>query len=80
MKIGKKSKLYNVAAALALSVGLGSVTVQAQEACGNVSISNMNWQSAELIANVDAYILQHGFGCDVELVADADLHGRKRPA
>jgi len=71
MKRTRKIKFINTVAALALLVGFGSTitqATQAQEACGTVSISNMNWQSAELIANVDAYILTHGFGCNVELV------------
>jgi len=68
MKNMKKINLISAVAALALSIGLGCTIAQAQEACGTVSISNMNWQSAELIANVDAYILTHGFGCNVELI------------
>ena len=28
----------------------------------------MNWASASVIANVDALILKHGFGCDVDLI------------
>lgn len=28
----------------------------------------MNWQSAEVLAQVDAFILAHGYGCEVELV------------
>ncbi|GAA3865594.1 glycine betaine ABC transporter substrate-binding protein [Celeribacter arenosi] len=42
----------------------------AQE-CGDVSIANMNWASAELMANVDAIILEEGFDCNVELVPGA---------
>ncbi len=36
--------------------------------CGKVTIADMNWNSASLIANVDRFILQHGYGCDAELV------------
>lgn len=38
------------------------------QGCGVVSIANMNWQSAELLANIDKIILEKGFGCEVELV------------
>lgn len=31
--------------------------------CGRVTIANMNWQSAELIAWVDKAILENGYGC-----------------
>ncbi len=39
--------------------------------CGAVSIAEMNWASAELMANVDALILELGYGCDVTLVPGA---------
>lgn len=39
--------------------------------CGDISISEMNWASAELMANVDAIILEEGYGCDVELIPGA---------
>ncbi len=39
--------------------------------CGSVSISEMNWASAELMANVDKIILKEGYGCDVALVPGA---------
>ncbi|AMG29306.1 ABC transporter substrate-binding protein [Grimontia hollisae] len=36
--------------------------------CGKVTIADMNWNSASLIANVDRIILAEGYGCDAELV------------
>lgn len=36
--------------------------------CGKVTIADMNWNSATLIANIDRFILEHGFNCDAELV------------
>ena len=36
--------------------------------CGRVKVANMNWQSAEVLANVDQIILSAGYGCEVELV------------
>jgi glycine betaine/proline transport system substrate-binding protein len=36
--------------------------------CGKVTIADMNWSSATLIANIDRFILEHGFDCDAELV------------
>lgn len=38
------------------------------EACGKVSIADMNWSSATLIANVDKFILQEGYGCEAEVI------------
>jgi glycine betaine/proline transport system substrate-binding protein len=37
-------------------------------ACGRVKVASMNWQSAEVLANVDQIILAVGYGCEVELV------------
>ncbi|MGR5261836.1 ABC transporter substrate-binding protein [Vibrio astriarenae] len=53
-------------AALAVATTL-SAQAYAQD-CGEVSIADMNWNSASLIANVDRFILEHGYGCDAELV------------
>lgn len=38
-------------------------------ACGRLTLAQMNWASAELLAQVDRLILQAGYGCQVELVA-----------
>ncbi|GAL34076.1 L-proline glycine betaine binding ABC transporter protein ProX [Vibrio maritimus] len=45
-----------------------SLQTASAEECGEVTIADMNWNSATLIANVDKFILQHGFDCDAELV------------
>ena len=36
--------------------------------CGKVTIADMNWNSATLIANVEKVMLEYGFGCEAELV------------
>ena len=38
------------------------------DSCGKVTIADMNWSSATLMANVDSFILEHGYGCETELV------------
>lgn len=43
--------------------------VTSANACGNVSIAEMNWNSAGVAAQVDRLILSSGFGCTVSLVA-----------
>ena len=55
-----------IAGALLVAGGLWSGGAQA--ACGEVTISDMNWPSATLMANVDKIILTHGYGCDAKLV------------
>ncbi len=42
-------------------------------ACGKVTIAEMNWASAEFMANLDKIILEEGYGCDVELIAGATM-------
>lgn len=36
--------------------------------CGDVTIADMNWGSASLMANIDSFILANGYGCNTELV------------
>ena len=36
--------------------------------CGTVTVADMTWSSASLLANIDKIILEEGFGCEVELV------------
>ncbi|WP_313615445.1 ABC transporter substrate-binding protein [Agrobacterium sp.] len=57
-------------ASTVLAVGLaGLATTASANDCGTVTIANMNWQSAEVAANVDKLILEAGYGCTAELVA-----------
>lgn len=56
-------------ASTALAAGLLTVGGAASAAeCGTVTIANMNWQSAEVLANIDKFILSEGYDCDAELV------------
>ncbi|MAM61529.1 ABC transporter substrate-binding protein [Maritimibacter sp. UBA3975] len=64
-----KTKTLSVLGALGLSVSFAGAAM-AQE-CGDVSIAEMDWASAELMANVDAIILEEGYGCDVSLIPGA---------
>jgi glycine betaine/proline transport system substrate-binding protein len=58
--------------AATVAVGLSWATI-GNATCGKVSIAEMNWASAELMANVDKIILEKGYGCEVELVAGATM-------
>lgn len=37
--------------------------------CGTVTIADMNWASAEFSAYLDKFILEHGYDCEVDIVA-----------
>ena len=50
-----------------LTAGFSQQAV-AEEKCGKVTVADMNWSSASLIANVDRFILEHGYGCEAELI------------
>ncbi|CCQ73283.1 ABC transporter substrate-binding protein [Magnetospira sp. QH-2] len=59
--------MKHILGAVAVIAAVATAT-QADAACGKVTIADMNWKSAALMANVDKFILQHGYGCDAELV------------
>ena len=61
---------YPFAVTLASSVMLAGFmsSVQADDSCGRVTIADMNWNSATLVAHIDKFILDHGLGCRAELV------------
>ena len=60
----KTSTLALVVAAIVTTLPL----LASAQSCGKVTIANMNWQSAEVLANIDQIILSAGYGCEVELV------------
>jgi len=60
-----KTKFF---AASVLALGTMAGGAFAAEDCGDLKVAEFNWASGELMANVDAIILEEGFGCDVELV------------
>lgn len=51
------------------AMATGLLAGQAAADCGRVTIADMNWDSATLLANIDRFILEHGYGCQAELVA-----------
>ena len=59
-------KRFPKKAPLGLALLLGANVAMAE--CGDVQIAEMNWASAQLMANVDKIILEEGYGCNVELV------------
>lgn len=60
-------KLFATAAFATGLMGLATTSSHAE--CGTVTIANMNWQSAEVLANIDQMVLSNGYGCNAELVA-----------
>ncbi|HIG37144.1 MAG TPA: ABC transporter substrate-binding protein [Oceanospirillaceae bacterium] len=58
---------------LALAGVATAMSQGAVAACGDVTIAEMNWASAEFMANVDKIILEEGYGCNVELIPGATM-------
>jgi glycine betaine/proline transport system substrate-binding protein len=57
-------------ASTVFAAGLFAMAGSANAAeCGTVTIANMNWASAEVLANIDKMVLEAGYGCTAELVA-----------
>lgn len=50
-----------------ITTAFTATSVSAGE-CGKVTIANMTWGSASLMAHIDNFILKHGYGCETELV------------
>jgi glycine betaine/proline transport system substrate-binding protein len=55
----------------AVAAAMFAAPAVASAGCGSVTMAEMNWASAELMANVDKIILEKGYGCEVELVPGA---------
>ena len=51
----------------------GSAFAGGHDSCGDITIAEMDWASAELMANIDKIILEEGYGCNVELVPGATM-------
>ncbi len=56
---------------LATATTFAALSTAAFAECGEYQMAEMNWASAELMANVDKFILENGYGCDIELVPGA---------
>jgi len=61
-------KLGILAASIAAAVGVNSA---ANAECGEVLIGQPNWLTAELVAAVDALVLEQGYGCSVSIAPTA---------
>ena len=64
----KRFLISSLFAGIAMTMSHG-----ASAGCGSLTVAEMNWASAGLMANVDKIILEKGYGCKVELVAGATM-------
>lgn len=59
--------MKKIIATATIALGMSATGAFASE-CGDITMAEFNWASGELMANVDKFILEEGYGCDVELV------------
>jgi glycine betaine/proline transport system substrate-binding protein len=52
----------------ALAALAAPTAVFAQEQCGEVTITQMNWDSAAVVTAVSTFLMEQGYGCDVTVV------------
>ncbi|MFT3691310.1 ABC transporter substrate-binding protein [Paenirhodobacter sp.] len=60
----QRSFLLGTIAALPFMALAGTASAD----CGRLTIASMNWQSAEVAAALDAFVLNNGYGCDAEVI------------
>ncbi len=72
-----------LAATAIVTLGMGSAAFAGE--CGDITMAEFNWASGELLANVDKFILEEGYGCNVELIVGgtsaifASMDGKGEP-
>lgn len=66
-----RKTMVGLTAGCAMFAAVGAMSGTANAACGEVVMAEMNWASAEFMANVDKFILENGYGCEVSLIPGA---------
>ena len=66
-------KLKRILLSALFVLGVTSYGNVAYAKCGDITIANMNWASANFMAEVDKVILEEGYGCNVELVPGSTM-------
>ena len=59
-----------IGAALATMTAFGATSAQA---CGKVSITEMDWASSQVVTAVATFLMQQGYGCDVQKVPSSTV-------
>ena len=64
-----KKTILGAASALALTVAATSAAAD----CGEVSITEMDWASSQVVTAVAAFLMEQGYGCDVQKVPSSTV-------
>lgn len=65
----KKSMIRAVTVSAVMSLSTGMAWAE----CGEVSISEMNWESAAIVTSVSKFLMEQGYGCSVTVVPTSSL-------
>lgn len=60
---------------LGAAASVAIMPASANAACGEVSITEMNWASAQVVTAVSKFIMEQGYGCKVTVVPSATVTG-----
>lgn len=60
--------MKQILATLGLAAGLMAGAPAANAACGDVTITEMNWASAAVVTAVSKFLMEQGYGCSVTVV------------
>jgi len=66
-----KTKLILLRGAAAAALLCAASVAHAE--CGEVSLTEMNWPSSQIITHVSKFLMEQGYGCTVELVPSATV-------
>ena len=67
-----KKVLFSLISTAALFTAMsGSAQAAAHEKCGEVSITEMNWASSQVITEISKFLMEQGYGCKVTKVPSA---------
>ena len=64
-------KMKMLLASAATALAMGATTAAAD--CGKVSITEMDWASAQVVTAVAAFLMEQGYGCEVQKVPSSTV-------
>jgi glycine betaine/proline transport system substrate-binding protein len=67
-----KKMVTGVAAAVALTFGANAALADGH-ACGDVSITEMDWASSAVVTAVSKFLMEQGYGCNVQIVPSSTV-------
>jgi len=66
-------KIFTMFAGAIVGVMMMPSTASAQSACGEVTMTDMNWASSQVVTGVAKFIMEQGYGCKVTMIPSATV-------